>query len=69
MARFLLIYSSILFEKELIMSSFDSKKMKKGRKSLYFFAATAITAVAFIYLVREGQRIKVQNELLAYEVW
>ena len=51
------------------MSSFDTKKMKKGKKTLYFFSATAITAVAFIYFVREGQRIKIQNELLAYEFW
>lgn len=66
---FINLQPSFYLEKNLIMSSSEIKKKKKGRNVLYFFAATAITAAAFIYLVKEGQRIKIQNELLAYEVW
>jgi len=51
------------------MSTPDTKRRMKSSRVLYFFAAAAITTVAFIYLVKEGQRIKVENELLSYEVW
>lgn len=51
------------------MSTLHTKKKKIYGNALYFFAAAAITTLAFIYLVKEGQRIKVENELLSYEVW
>ena len=46
-----------------------TKKKKKGKSVLYFFAITAITAAACVYIIKEGQRIKIENELLAYDVW
>ena len=46
-----------------------TKKKKKGKSALYFFAITAITAAACVFIIKEGQRIKIENELLAYEVW
>ncbi len=49
--------------------SCHSKKNKKGKSVLYFFAVTAITAFACMYIIKEGRRIKVENELLSYEVW
>ena len=55
--------------KDSIMSSSKTRKKKKGSIALYFVAAATITAVAFAYLVKEGQRIKIENELLSYEVW
>ncbi|MDE3214570.1 MAG: hypothetical protein KGM98_15180 [Bacteroidota bacterium] len=45
------------------------KKKKKSSGALYFLAFTAITAVAAIYIIKEGERIKKENELLSYEVW
>jgi hypothetical protein len=47
----------------------QNKKKKKSKGSFYFLAITAITAAAFFYIVKEGQRVKIENELLAYEVW
>lgn len=44
-------------------------KKKKGKSAFYFFAITAFTAAAFVFIIREGQRIKIENELLSYEVW
>ena len=49
--------------------SCQSKKKKKGKSALYFFAITAVTAAACVFIIREGQRIKIENELLSYEVW
>ena len=46
-----------------------SKKTKKVKGVLIFFTATAVTAAACIYLIKEGHRIKIENELLSYEVW
>jgi len=46
---------------------------KPGRKKaagvLYFLAIAAITTVAVMITITEGNRIKVENELLSYEVW
>jgi hypothetical protein len=50
-------------------NSSHTKKRKKGRGTFYFLAITAITAAACIFIIKEGQRIKIENELLAYEVW
>jgi hypothetical protein len=47
----------------------DTKCKKKGMSAFYFFAIAAITTAAVIYVIKEGKRIKVENELLAYEVW
>jgi hypothetical protein len=46
-----------------------SCKVKKGKSAFYFLAITAITAAACFIIIKEGQRIKIENELLAYEVW
>ncbi|MEO7119963.1 MAG: hypothetical protein ABIY62_02645 [Ginsengibacter sp.] len=45
------------------------KEKKISPLTVYFFAAIIITAASFVYLIKEGQRIKTENELLAYEVW
>lgn len=59
-----------IFRNFLVMGvSCHSKKNKKGKSVLYFFAVTAITAFACMYIIKEGRRIKVENELLSYEVW
>ena len=50
-------------------NSCHSKKKNKGRSAFYFLAIAAITAAACIFIIKEGQRIKIENELLAYEVW
>jgi hypothetical protein len=50
-------------------SSRCKPKNKKSKSVLYFFAFTAITTAALILIIKEGQRIKVENELLSYEVW
>ncbi|MEP6926353.1 MAG: hypothetical protein ABI834_01900 [Ginsengibacter sp.] len=50
-------------------NSYNTKKRKKGRSVFYFLAITAITAAACVFIIKEGQRIKIENELLAYEVW
>jgi len=48
---------------------YQTKKKRKGRSAFYFLAITAITAAACIFIIKEGQRIKIENELLSYEVW
>jgi hypothetical protein len=45
------------------------KKSKKPRGTFYFIAFAAITTIACIYFIKEGKRIKKENELLSYEVW
>lgn len=50
-------------------NSCDAKKKKKSKSIFYFIAITAFTAVACIFIIKEGQRIKIENELLDYEVW
>lgn len=42
---------------------------KKSRNAFYFVAIATLTALAFTFVIKEGQRIKKENELLAYEVW
>lgn len=46
-----------------------TKKRKKAKGVFYFLAITAITAAACVFVIKEGQRIKIENELLSYEVW
>ena len=49
------------------MSNTGTKR--KAKSALYFVAIATVTAVAFVFIVKEGQRIKMENQLLAYEVW
>jgi hypothetical protein len=44
-------------------------KKKKGCAAFYFLAAAVLTAAAVVITIKEGNRIKVENELLSYEVW
>lgn len=46
-----------------------SKKKKRGVSVLYFLAVTILTTAAVVLTIKEGNRIKVENELLSYEVW
>lgn len=46
-----------------------TNKKRKTKNAIYFFALTAIAAAACVYVIKEGRRIKKENELLAYEVW
>jgi hypothetical protein len=50
-------------------NSCHTKKKKKSKSAFYFIAITAFTAAACIFIIKEGQRVKIENELLAYEVW
>lgn len=47
---------------------------KQNRKSscpgfLYFIALSAMTVVGVFFTIKEGRRVKKENELLSYEVW
>ncbi|MDQ6844815.1 MAG: hypothetical protein M3Z92_10750 [Bacteroidota bacterium] len=42
---------------------------KKAKGAFYFMAMAALTAIACVFIIKEGRRIKMENELLAYEVW
>lgn len=44
-------------------------KRKKSCTALFFLATTIVTAAAIVITVKEGKRIKMENELLSYEVW
>ena len=46
-----------------------NKKKTKGYPIFYFLAVAAITTVAVVATIKEGHRIKAENELLSYEVW
>jgi len=46
-----------------------NKKKKQSYTPFYFLAAVIVTAVAVVITIQEGKRIKVENELLSYEVW
>jgi hypothetical protein len=47
----------------------EKKKKNKCSNSYYFLAVTAISALAVLVTIKEGRRIKKENELLSYEVW
>jgi hypothetical protein len=49
--------------------STPDKKKKNSHVAFYFLAFTAITAAVVVVTILEGNRIKKENELLAYEVW
>lgn len=42
---------------------------RKAKSAFYFMTVAAVTALAFVFIIKEGQRIKMENELLSYEVW
>ena len=46
-----------------------NKKKKKGVSVIYFLAVAIVTTAAVVLTIKEGNRIKVENELLSYEVW
>lgn len=67
---FINLQHTYIFRNSLVMGGRgQTKKSKKGKGLFYFFAITAVTAVAFMYIIKEGDRIKIENELLSYEVW
>jgi hypothetical protein len=45
------------------------KKNKKSCTALFFIATAIITTAGVVITIREGRRIKAENELLSYEVW
>jgi len=45
------------------------KKNKKSCTFFFFLATAVITAAAVVVTIKEGKRIKAENELLSYEVW
>jgi len=47
----------------------EYKKNKKGCTLFFFLATTVITTAAVVVTIKEGKRIKAENDLLAYEVW
>lgn len=49
--------------------SITPKKKKKGRSAFYFLAVAIVTTAAVVITIKEGQRIRAENELLSYEVW
>ncbi len=46
-----------------------NKKKRKGVSAIYFLAIVVVTTAAVFLTIKEGNRIKVENELLSYEVW
>lgn len=51
------------------MKKSTGNKKKKGCVAFYFLAVAALTAAVVVITIKEGNRIKVENELLSYEVW
>lgn len=52
------------------MNKTEGNKKNKNSRTLFFFLAAAIvTTAAVIATIKEGKRIKAENELLSYEVW
>ncbi|MGN6531694.1 MAG: hypothetical protein ACTHK0_08070 [Ginsengibacter sp.] len=47
----------------------DKKTKGKSCVAFYFLAATLVTTAAVFITIKEGRRIKKENELLSYEVW
>jgi hypothetical protein len=47
----------------------ENKKNKKGCRLFFFLATAVITTAAVVATIKEGKRIKAENELLSYEVW
>jgi hypothetical protein len=53
------------------MSNIKKKNTKKDQSctGFFFLATVMVTAAIVVITIQEGKRIKVENELLAYEVW
>ena len=51
------------------MESFKQKRKSFCPGILYFIAFTTATAVGVFFTIKEGRRVKEENELLSYEVW
>jgi hypothetical protein len=47
----------------------DKKTKGKSCTAFYFLAAAIVTTAAVFITIKEGRRIKNENELLSYEVW
>lgn len=47
----------------------NKDKKKNCNSTFYFIAFAAVATVAVLATIKEGRRIKRENELLAYEVW
>ncbi|MCO6497767.1 MAG: hypothetical protein J5I50_08915 [Chitinophagaceae bacterium] len=45
------------------------KKDNTARNLFYFVLATAAVGALIYFTIKEGKRIKKENELLDYEVW
>ena len=54
---------------EMSTTNKENKKKKQSCAALFFLATVIVTAAAVVITIQEGKRIKVENELLAYEVW
>ena len=59
-----------LFRKAFDMNkSTCIKKKRKGVSAIYFLAVAVVATAAVFLTIKEGNRIKMENELLSYEVW
>ena len=47
----------------------DKKTKVKSCAGLYFLTAALVTTAVVFMTIKEGRRIKIENELLSYEVW
>jgi len=47
----------------------DKKTNGKSFAAFYFLTAVIVTTAAVLITIKEGRRIKNENELLSYEVW
>ena len=52
-----------------VKSMAKSNSKRKTKSAFYFMTVAAVAALAFVFIIKEGQRIKMENELLSYEVW
>ena len=57
----------LLNRKVFLMEKTNIKR--KTKSAFYFMTVATVTALAFVFIIKEGRRIKMENELLAYEVW
>jgi hypothetical protein len=65
-----LLYCSKKLEKKKMDKKVEPKKDKKKICSALTFLTTTLVVAAVVYItIQEGKRIKVENELLSYEVW
>jgi len=60
---------NFLKQTEMNTKDKNNKKKDKSCSAFFFLAAAIVTAAAVVVTIKEGKRIKVENELLSYEVW